>query len=59
VLSFVESLVKNKRIEMKPRKLPRRHRLEPMTPFTHEIVRTGGRKELRRRAFACGCCSAG
>lgn len=59
VLSFVESLVKNKRIDMKPEKLPKRHRVEPMRPFTHEIVRTGGRKELRRRAFACGCCSAG
>jgi len=60
VLSFVESLVKNKRIlTRRPKNLPKRHRVEAMPPFTHEIVRIGGRKELRRRAFACGCCSEG
>jgi len=57
VLSFVESLVKNKRIETKPPKhVPKRHRVEAMTPYTHEIIRIGRRRELRRRAFACGCC---
>ena len=57
VLSFVESLVKNRRIETKPPKhVPKRHRVEAMTPYTHEIIRIGRRRELRRRAFACGCC---
>jgi hypothetical protein len=60
VLSFVESLVKNKRIQTKkPKHVARRHRLEAMAPYTHEIVRIGGRRELRRRAFACGCCFEG
>jgi hypothetical protein len=57
VLSFVDSLVKNKRIQTKrPKHVAKRHRVEAMAPFTHEIVRIGGRRELRRRAFACGCC---
>jgi hypothetical protein len=57
VLSYVDSLMKNKRILTKrPAKVVKRHRLEPMTPHTHEIVRIGGRRELRRRAFACTCC---
>jgi hypothetical protein len=60
VLSYVDSLVKNNRIETKPPKhVPKRHRVEAMTPYTHEIIRIGGRRELRRRAFACGCCFGG
>ena len=56
VLSYVDSLVKNKRIETRPPKNPpKRHRVEAMTPFTHQIIRVGGRRELRRKAFACGC----
>jgi Fungalysin metallopeptidase (M36) len=58
VLSYVDSLVKHERILTKrPAKVVKRHRLEPMTRHTHEVVRIGGRKELKRRAFACRCCA--
>ena len=57
VLSYVDSLVKHKRILTKrPKKVVKRHRLEPMTRHTHEVVSIGGRRELQRRAFACRCC---
>jgi hypothetical protein len=56
VLSYVDSLVKHKRILTKrPKKVVKKHKLEPMTRHTHEVVTVGGRKELQRRAFACCC----
>jgi hypothetical protein len=59
VLSYVDSLVKHERILTKrPKKVVKRHRLEPMTRHTHEVVKIGGRRELQRRAFACRCCES-
>jgi len=57
VMSYVGALMKHKRILIKPEKKKggAKGKVAPMSPQTHEIVTVGGQRELRRRAFACGC----
>jgi hypothetical protein len=57
VMSYVEGLVKHKRIHFEPNTAKaKKGRPAPARSETHQVASLGGKRQLRRVSFACACC---